>query len=280
MDSRDTFRTIAEEAEKGDLAFPTHAEVTLHVQRALDDPDCHMEAAARLVQTDPLLSARVVAVANSTAFNRSGKAVTDVRVAVVRLGFRTVRSLATALLMRQMAGSSAAPARIRELSAQLWEHTSHVAALAHVIARRVTHLDPETAFFAGIVHEVGAFYLLSRIRDFPDLLEEDMAADWEEEGQALVGRAVLKVLGVPEPVVAGIEAYWRGYLALPPTTLGDTLLLADELAPVESPFRRLANESREGAEAKIDMAIGEESLTAILGEAAGELASLTQALRF
>lgn len=279
MDCMDIFGKIAAEAEKGDLVFPTHAEVTLRVQRALDDPDCHAETAARLVQADPLLSARVVAVANSAAFNRSGRAITDVRVSVVRLGFRMVRSLATALLMRQMAGSSAEPPRERELAARLWEHTSHVAALAHVIARRVTHLDPETAFFAGIVHEVGGFYLLSRTKNFPGLLDECMA-DWEGDGQALVGRAVLGKLGVPAPAMAGIEDYWQGYLAMPPATLGDTLLLADELAPVESPFRSLANESREGAEAKIDMAIGEETLHAILDEAAGEMSSLTQALHF
>lgn len=278
MDNKDIFRMIAAEAEGGDLVFPTHSDVTLRVQRALDDPDCHMDAVARLVQADPLLSARVVAVANSSAFNRSGKAITDVRVSVTRLGFRTVRSLATALLMRQMTGASAVPQQERELAAQLWEHTSHVASLSHVIARRVTHLDPETAFFAGIVHEIGGFYLLSRAKDYPGLLEGGMM-DWDEIGEAMVGRAVLKVLGVPAPVVAGIESYWEGYLALPPVTLGDTLLLADELAPVESPFRRLANESREGVGMKIDMAIGEETLTAILDEAKAEMASLTQALR-
>jgi len=48
------------------------------------------------------------------------------------------------------------------------EHTAHVASLAHVIARRVTRLDPETALFAGIIHEVGGFYLLSRVKDHPD----------------------------------------------------------------------------------------------------------------
>lgn len=278
MDNKDIFGRIAAEAEGGDLVFPTHSDVTLRVQRALDDPNCHMDAVARLVQADPLLSARVVAVANSSAFNRSGKAITDVRVSVTRLGFRTVRSLATALLMRQMAGASAVPQQERELAAQLWEHTSHVASLSHVIARRVTHLDPETAFFAGIVHEIGGFYLLSRTKDYPGLLEGGMM-DWDEMGEVMVGRAVLKVLGVPAPVVAGIESYWEGYLALPPVTLGDTLLLADELAPVESPFRRLANESREGVGMKIDMAIGEETLTAILDEAKAEMASLTQALR-
>jgi HD-like signal output (HDOD) protein len=160
-----------------------------------------------------------------------------VRTAVLRLGFRYLRSLASGG-RHPRNWRSPLSASDRAMAARLWEHTAHVAALAHVIARKVTHLDPETAMFAGIVHEVGAFYLISRAAEYPGLLDEDFSA-WTETGEAEVGRAVLKVLSVPQTVVDAIEVCWRGFLALPPTTLGDTLLLADELAPVESPLRDL-----------------------------------------
>ncbi|MDP2752575.1 MAG: HDOD domain-containing protein, partial [Rhodocyclaceae bacterium] len=274
MDNMDAFRLIAARTEKGDLTFPTNASVTLRVQRALDDPDCHIDKAAKLVSADPLLSARVVAVANAIAFNSSGKTITDVRLAVNRLGFRTVKSLAAAQLMRLMGSGAAMPSVYRDMATKMWEHTSHVAALAQVIAKRVAHVDPETAFFSGVIHEVGAFWLLSCAKEYPGLLETGMA-EWENEGQALVGRAVLKVLAVPDSVVEAIEAYWAGYLALPPNTMGGTLLLADRLSPVESPFRQLVNESREGNTAHIDAMIGDVTMTSILEEAANEVASLT-----
>ena len=278
MDRREAFERLAAEAGRGELNFPTHAEVALRVRLALDDPEIHLDAAAKLVQAEPLLSARVVAVANSVAFNRSGRAIADVRNAVARLGFQLVRALATAVVMRQMAGASANP-RFRDMSSRLWEHTAHVASLAHVIARRVTRQDPEVAMFAGIVHEVSGFYLLSRADVYPSLLQEDLV-DWEEEGEATVGRAVLKVLKVPEKVVAAIEAIWQGYLALPPVSLGDTLLLADSLTPIESPLRPSGEDSRVGMRATIDVAVGEETLTSILAESAEELESLSSALHF
>ena len=43
---------------------------------------------------------------------------------------------------------------------------------ARVLARRVTRQNPDAAFFAGIVHEVGSFYLISRAADFPGLLRK------------------------------------------------------------------------------------------------------------
>jgi chemotaxis protein CheD len=56
------------------LVFPTTAELALKVQRLIDDPDCSIDSLAKLVQADPLLAARVVAVANSVIYNRSGRA--------------------------------------------------------------------------------------------------------------------------------------------------------------------------------------------------------------
>lgn len=279
MDKHAVFASIAADVAKGELAFPTSAQVAMKVRQALDDPDCHIEAAAHLVQAEPLLAARVVAMANSVTYNRSGQEITDVRTSVARLGFRTVRSLSMALITRQLAGTPAEPG-LQKLASQLWEHTAHVASLAHVIARRVTKVDPETAMFAGIVHEVGGFYLLSRAKDYPGLLDGDFA-EWLDGGEAVVGRALLQLLEVPAPVREGIDAYWEGFLAIPPESLGDTLLLAQYLAPVPSPLGRADSlEPGNAMAGSIDMAIGEETLSGILAESAAEVGSLTGALQF
>lgn len=275
MERYEILKKIAAEIERGEVSFPTSAVVALKLKRALDDPDCPLDRAARLVQAEPLLSAKVVAVANSTVCNRSGRPITDVRTAVLRLGFRYLRALASAVVSRQLAVP--ATPRDRYLAERLWEHTAHVAALAQVLARRVTRLDPETALFAGIVHEVGAFYLISRTRDYPGLLDDDFPA-WSESGEAEVGRAVLRALAVPQAIIDAIEVCWQGFLAMPPTTLGDTLLLADELAPVESPLRDLDGCPREGMAASIDLLVGQETLRDILRESAQDVASLTAAL--
>lgn len=279
LDRHAIFKSIAADAAKGELAFPTSARVAMKVLQALDDPDCHIEAAAKLVQAEPLLAARVVAMSNAAAFNRSGREITDVRSAVMRLGFRTIRSLAMALVTRQMAGQPTSKAH-QNLAAQLWEHTAHVTSLVNVIARRFTHVDPDTALFAGIVHEVGGFYMLSRADEFPGLLDGDLH-EWIEGGEAEVGRAVLQVLGVPEMVIEAVAGYWNGYLAIPPVSIGDTLLIAEELAPVASPLHKLGgSEEGEGMTARMDITLGQETLSIILEESAEEVASLTAALKF
>ncbi len=276
MDRLSALKSIAAQASRGDLSFPTNVDATLKLQRALNEPDCHTDLAARLVQAEPLLAARTVAIANSVAYNRAGHDVTNVRAAVARVGFRTLGALAAAVIVRQLASEITDPG-LRAKADQLWIHSAHVAALAQVIARRVSFVDPETAMFAGIVHEVGGFYLLSRAEEFPGLLDGG-PEDWLEHGEVAIGRGVLLRLGVPVPVMGAIEALWNGMRALPPETLGDTLLLAKDLAPFPSPLHQRPGATTPESAATIDFTIGEGTLAQVLAESAEEVKSLAAAL--
>ncbi len=166
---------------------------------------------------------------------------------------------------------------MRAKADQLWQHSAHVAALSQVIAKRVAHLDPETAMFAGIVHEVGGFYLLSRAEEFPGLLDGE-PEEWIEHGEQQIGRCVLQKLNVPAAVMAAIEEVWSGMRALPPETLGDTLLLANDLSPIASPLHQRAGATTIQSASTIDFVIGEGTLASILEESQEEVKSLTAAL--
>lgn len=276
MDTIEAFKSLAAEASRGELAFPTNVDATLTLQRALNDPECDAETAARLVQAEPLLAARLVAIANSALFNHAGNDITSVRAAIQRVGFRTLHALTAAVIVRQLNGQLGDPA-LRAMAERLWQHSVHVAALACTIARRVTKADPDTALFAGIVHEIGGFYVLSRAGEFPGLLAGD-PAEWIEHGEAQIGREVLKRLDVPPAVTDAIEVLWKGMRVLPPESLGDTIRLAKDLAPVASPLHERAGATTREAAVTIDFVVGDGTLQGILDESFHEVNSLVLAL--
>jgi len=276
MNRLEAFRSIAAQAGRGELVFPTNVNASIKLQKILNDPDAHLEGAAKLVMAEPLLSARTVAIANSAAYNRSGGEINSVRLAVMRLGFKTLGAISTAVIVRQL-GRNISDPEMRIKASQLWEHTANVAALAHVIARKMTRLDPETAMFAGIVHEVGGFYLLSRTDEFPGLLDGN-AEDWAEYGEKIIGRAVLRKLGIPDAVMTAVESLWHGIRVLPPETLGDVLLLAKELSPVSSPFQKSVLEGGRSHESIVSDFIGDSRLQELLEDSSDEIGSLTSAL--
>lgn len=286
MDRHGALKKITDEAAGGELAFPSSAQLLLRIRREIEDPDCNLADAEKLIQSDPLLSARIVAVSNSTAYNRSGRTITNTRAGIGLLGFGAVRAIVTALVVKQLAGKPELPAQQR-FATGLWEHCAHVAALAHLMAKRVTDTDPDAALFAGMLHEIGGFYLLSRVKDYPQLLEgveeEWAGTDVEDEDsgpspERQLGLAVLRALDVPALVVDGIELLWKGYLAFPPASLGDALLLADQLAPVRSPLSVSAVDNAINVSPDLDLVVELDALSNIIKESAVEVKSLTDAL--
>ena len=99
------------------------------MQKLLDAPDCKIEQLGTLISSDPLLAARTLAVANSAAYNPAGRTISELKSAIARLGFSTLRGLTASIIVRQLAGNSLTGEEAA-LSARLWEHTAHVAALS------------------------------------------------------------------------------------------------------------------------------------------------------
>jgi hypothetical protein len=71
---------------------------------------------------------------------------------------------------------------------------------------------------------------------------------------------------------------WRGYLTFPPSSLGDTLRIANQLAPVKSPFVLPTGQVDGDIDANIDLLTDEETLSDILKDSDDEVRSLTEAL--
>jgi HD-like signal output (HDOD) protein len=234
MEKLGDLATIISEMQRGELVFPTSVNAALALQLALADPDCHDDDVARRVLGEPVLAARAVALANASVFRRNGAPpVTSARAAVMRLGYRNLYSLAAAMVVRQF-GARIRDSVLRQRAEQLWKYSAHVAAIAYQVARHITRTDPDTALFAGIVHEAGNFFLLSQADQAPGLLDE--MGKRLGPVQEIVAREVLRKLQVPEAVGAAIVSLRDAAISLPPAGLRDTLLLARHLSPVLSPL--------------------------------------------
>jgi len=221
---------VARELSSGELSFPTFIDATLKIRTALNQPGINAEALARIVATEPLLAARVLRLANSTALNPGGAPVVDLRNAVVRVGFGPIRTLAIALAMEQLVRSKSM-GDYEEIARALWDRCVDVAAQSFVIARRLTRIDPHQAMFAGIVHNIGAFYLLARLAGTTDIVTGDddlmqLIASW----QVGIGHAVLSAMALPDDIVSAVAGQDAPFAGDTPTTLAQVLFIAIRLS--------------------------------------------------
>ncbi|MFZ6767897.1 HDOD domain-containing protein [Undibacterium sp. Di26W] len=182
------------------LVFPTSLGATMKIRKALSQADISTDMVARIIGTEPVLSAKILHLSNSASFNPQGKKITDLRGATVLLGFAAVRNIAVSIGMKQLAENKFNGS----LSAQmdgLWRRSLRVAALAMVIAKTHTRLSADKAMLAGLLHDIGKFYILNRANHYQDLFTSEQTL-WEliDHWHASIGSAILEDWEISEDI--------------------------------------------------------------------------------
>src|SRR3954466_8520036 len=134
--------TVELAGEKIDL--PSFPDVAVRVRKALTNDEVDIDDVVRVISAEPALAARLLQVANSAALNPNGKRLTDLRTAVSRIGFNMARSATIEFAMSQLRRAEAYKGLEVPLT-ELWQHSAHVAAVCHVVAKRFTRLNADTA---------------------------------------------------------------------------------------------------------------------------------------
>ncbi len=225
---------LAEDLSRPEIAFPTFSDATLRVRAALNNPLHSAAQLATVVASEPLLAARLIKVANAAAFSRGGAQVADVKSAVVRVGSTTVRSVATAVAVDQMLQSADLKPHRKKAEA-IWQHSIDVAMLAYVIARGISRVNPDEALLAGLLQDIGHFYLLSRVKSYPDVANDPQELDaLLDEWHVGIGCSILVSMDLPAATVNAVERHHAGSppspLVTPLRDLAEVLMVANGAA--------------------------------------------------
>lgn len=221
---------IAKELQ-GEVVFPTYFDAVLRIRKALQDPNHSIGELANSISTEPLISAKLLRLANSVAFNPRGVEVNDMKSAVTRLGLNAVRSTAMSIVMNQLLRAKGM-ADYTQLTQSLWVHSIKTASAAKVIAKQLTRFNPDEAFLAGLVHDLGAFYMLYRATQYEELKSRPdsvkyLIVQWHES----IGVSLLDALGMPTEIVEATVDHDQ-LRPCPPTIreLSDVIYIANMLA--------------------------------------------------
>lgn len=186
-----------------ELIFPTSLNATMKIRQALNDPDISNDHVARIISVEPVLCAQILLLSNSATFNRTGKRIVDIRAATQLLGFGVVRNLAISVGMKQLQAQHAGGAPMPRMDG-LWTRSVRMAALASVLAN-ASKLNPSSAMIAGLLHDVGKFYILSRARQYQHLPVSDQTL-WNlvEQMHVAISIAILENWKIASDIRAAV----------------------------------------------------------------------------
>jgi HD-like signal output (HDOD) protein len=149
---------VERQIREGHLALPVMPAVALKVRRLIAQ-DAGMPAIVGAIERDPAIAAALVKYANSVVY-AGLRDVTDLQQAVMRLGLVPVQQAVTALSARSIFDN--ADKAHHDLYRRIWLHSITTALAARRLASRV-RVPAETAFLAGLLHDLGKVVILQSV---------------------------------------------------------------------------------------------------------------------
>lgn len=196
---------LAEDLNSRNIHLPSFPDVVINIRTALEDPACTSERLGEVVRTDPVLVARLLMSANSAFHNRAGIEITDLDLAISRLGFEVVRNTAITLAVEQIFEATEHK-ELRDGVQKIWKTSLALASMSFVIARNSGSINPDNAFLCGLLHEVGKLYILTKAADYPQLMGDEASLETVmQQWSASVGKSIIDAWGFPAEIADSVD---------------------------------------------------------------------------
>ncbi len=217
--------------------LPTLPPVVTRILALVEDPKATGQQVAEAVSMDQAMVASILKIVNSPFYGLNRR-ISSISHAILLLGFRTIRNMAlSATLLNTFAG----PAQTKRFDRGLfWRHSIGCATTARLLAKRLRLVDPEEAFLAGLIHDMGRVIFDHYFSaEFSKLLDRALAGETalmpiEREtfglDHAEVGRLMAQRWNFPAGVTEAIACHHEPERARQSPQLCALIHVADELS--------------------------------------------------
>lgn len=184
---------------------------------------------ADVINKDPILTARLLSLANSSFYGMSKK-ISGVENACVILGNNIVKNI-----LISAAAMECFPAT--EERKKIWTHSIEVATVSKLLAINLNQ-SPDKAYMAGLLHDVGKFLLLDVFPEYQAVIDSGYSMKYEQSmedetkklgfNHAQVGAKIIEMWNLPEEIQALVEKH-HNPLEANDSVACSLLCLADEI---------------------------------------------------
>jgi HD-like signal output (HDOD) protein len=268
---------MADTLAAGIIKLPAFPQVVIKVQEAYKNPNYTPQMIVRLVSAEPSLARRLLDMANSAAFNATGRVIIDLGLALTRLGAQKVYGVVLAHAIQDIRRTDSlrsVAGRVEEL----WSDSVAVAHFSQAVAKR-TSLSTSDAFSAGLLHLMGRLYILVQCAEQGTsghrvVLSDDLVAEWHP----VIAKAVLRNWQMSEAICEAVGAQANiSEIRTGSATLTDVLVAGIRLSERMRNRSDATSLSAGGVLARLNLSL--EECHGLVDEAAADVRALERALR-
>ena len=147
-----------------ELEIPSMPSVAVKLRKSMQN-DIGIAEAVKIIQLDPVMSAKLVQVANCPLYISVTPAKSCFE-AVNRIGLNATRNLVISLSIKQIFTSK--NKLIANYLEKIWKHSIYISSICHVLASITKQINPEEALLAGLISDIGLVPFLNFAANLPD----------------------------------------------------------------------------------------------------------------
>jgi HD-like signal output (HDOD) protein len=184
--------------------LPPSPIVATKLLELLRNPNLKIKELANAVSLDPVISARLMRMANS-AFYQQMKQIKTVDRAIIVIGENVLKNMAMEYSLRSTHKTYGVMER------KLWENSIGRAVASRMLADRLTSIDKNEAYLAGLQHHIGKVVMINRDKDlYQEVLRNvdsgkgqlrDIERGLFAYSHEMVGAALLDYWNYPKSIV-------------------------------------------------------------------------------
>lgn len=241
------YAALSSELSSNSLNFPTSFNLLKRALAIMDNPNSMIKDYATLVQSEPILLAKVLRMANSVAMNPYGREVTGAFEAVQRLGSKKIRCLVYLVVMEQVRQDNRSE-ELKRLANILWKHSVDVACLSYAFAKRTGICEPDEAMLSGIMIDIGQFFIISRIPAYPEILSNTTCmTELIKNSHISVAKQIIDTMKLPRVVIDVYNCNLKLHPVWPMLEIADVITLSSICTNFRNPFLQTVDDLKKQA---------------------------------
>jgi HD-like signal output (HDOD) protein len=187
---------LVRELDGGRAALPILPHVAAQAIRFANDPNSDLRKLAALVEGDPPIAARLLAVANSVIYTR-GVRVSSTRLAIIRLGLEGTRDL---LFQVVYASSVNGLPRYQDLVAKSFRRSVLCGIAARMVSDKMRYRF-EYDYLCGLLHDIGEARIYRILANYKEATDPAVLEDLVTRYHRRAGAELAIAWGLPEPII-------------------------------------------------------------------------------
>ncbi|MFA5983093.1 MAG: HDOD domain-containing protein [Methylococcaceae bacterium] len=156
-------QAFTQHCQNEELEIPSLPDIAIKLRKAIQQ-DIGINEAVKMIQLDPVISARLVEVANCPLYF-TNVPVKSCLNAVNRIGLNAVRNLVISFSINHIFKSNSPI--IRKHLDKLWKKSLYISALSYTLASVSKQANPDEALLAGLLCDIGLIPFLNFVADLP-----------------------------------------------------------------------------------------------------------------